>query len=122
MKAMKAIILGLFLVAVFAMVAVAEDVSPIGGSWQVTIKTESGTLTGVAELTVDENHITGTFKTDAGKFRVDGVSSSDKIRIYVFNPDGDGLILAGSRDPGVIKGSATTMEGVAVGELSAQRN
>ena len=121
MKAMKAIVLGLLLMA-FSIAAVAEDVTSMDGSWQITITTEDGTLSGVATLTTEDNHVVGTFKTEAGKFKVDGVATAESVRLYVTDEDGQGVIFAGPREPGVFGGDATTNTLEPLGKFSARRN
>ena len=122
MKAMKALILvGLLATATLTFAATADDSGPMAGTWLVTIQTAQGPVSGQAELTVDENHITGTIATATGQYTVDGVFDSAAVKLYVASTDGPGMSLTGTRTAGAVSGTAASFGGDEIGAFVAQR-
>ena len=122
MKAMKALILvGLLATATLTFAAKADDSGPMAGTWLVTIQAGAGPVNGIAELTVEEDHLVGTLTTDAGKFSITGQATSESVRLYLINSDGPSVVLSGARTAGAFSGTATTLGGDEVGAFSAQR-
>ena len=123
MKAIKTMMLILILAATsLTLVAATDDSGPMDGTWLVTIQTANGPVSGLAELSVEDNHITGKLTTDAGEFKVDGTFNTESARIYVAGGEGaTGMVLAGARTAGAVSGTAKTFGGDEVGSFGAQR-
>ena len=109
---MKKLLFVVLAVAMLSAGLLAADAN-VGGSWEMTMDSPHGKLTGPLTLQQDGATITGTYETEhTGKLTIKGKVDGEKIMFTMEVPGGQMTVsFEGARDGGKLSGTTKPLNG-----------